>query len=653
MSGLERLTLTNVKEWLRAKAMEASLEQASNFAWLHMKATEAGYHLSNALSRPIGDPPSVAFGGVPVVMLGCSYVPALTSGNLHEREARLVHDLRSRVWLTYRSNFPPISGTNHTTDAGWGCMLRCGQMILAQTLLALLAGRGWRSDAVPAWAPQLATDCETAPPHHDGGAADTAAATAATGKGDAVARTAGASRKAAASAAAAAAAAAAATAAGAAAAGAAVGAAARVGGGGDGKGGGGGGGVTAPDSASGASSAPITAPWSEAALLALFADTPDAPFSVHRIALEGGVLGTPAGGWHAPTTICQVLAVLVHHAVDAAVKLRVAEPFGAAVNVNVAEPFGAAVNVNVAEPFGAAAEPAALRSTNPVTSPVTTTGPAINPAEATTAHTDGDEPAEADAEGGGHPKAVPQAAEAESPSGECDDTSLEAQLLEATLREAQQLLALEAEAAAAKEAAAAAVAAVLPELSVHVAMDGTLYRQHVEEAAGRGGGGSWRPVLIFIPLRLGLESLNPQYAPALARLFGLPQSVGMIGGRPRAAHYFVGSTSAGKLLYLDPHTVQPALRREAPEVRSCHYTAPTVPSIRTLELDPSLALGFLCRSHADLDRLCTDCEALFATCLPPFSLAHAPPNFDLVGEGGAGADEGEGGGEDDEDMVLL
>ena len=221
------------------------------------------------------------------------------------------------------------------------------------------------------------------------------------------------------------------------------------------------------------------------------------------------------------------------------------------------------------------------------------------------------------------------------------------------MQEAQQLLALEAEAAAAKEAAAAAVAAVLPELSVHVAMDGTLYRQHVEEAAGRGGGGSWRPVLIFIPLRLGLESLNPQYAPALARLFGLPQSVGMIGGRPRAAHYFVGSTSAGKLLYLDPHTVQPALRREAPEVRSCHYTAPTVPSIRTLELDPSLALGFLCRSHADLDRLCTDCEALFATCLPPFSLAHAPPNFDLVGEGGAGADEGEGGGEDDEDMVLL
>ena len=105
MSSLERLTLTNVKEWLRTKAMEASLEQASNFAWLHMKATEAGYHLSNALSRPIGDPPSVAFGGVPVVMLGCSYVPALTSGNLHEREARLVH-VRAQVQRTEHRGEP-------------------------------------------------------------------------------------------------------------------------------------------------------------------------------------------------------------------------------------------------------------------------------------------------------------------------------------------------------------------------------------------------------------------------------------------------------------------------------------------------------------------------------------------------------------------
>jgi len=96
-----------------------------------------------------------------------------------------------------------------------------------------------------------------------------------------------------------------------------------------------------------------------------------------------------------------------------------------------------------------------------------------------------------------------------------------------------------------------------------------------------------------------------------------------------------------------PHTVQPALERQAPDVSSCHYTAPSVPSIRTLELDPSLALGFLCTTRADFERLCADCKQLFETCLAPFSLDDAPPNFDRM------SDVDEGGGESDEDTVLL
>ena len=43
-------------------------------------------------------------------------------------------------------------------------------------------------------------------------------------------------------------------------------------------------------------------------------------------------------------------------------------------------------------------------------------------------------------------------------------------------------------------------------------------------------------------------------------LLELPQCVGIIGGKPRSAHYFIGVTAASRLLYLDPHTVQPALR---------------------------------------------------------------------------------------------
>ena len=33
----------------------------------------------------------------------------------------------------------------------------------------------------------------------------------------------------------------------------------------------------------------------------------------------------------------------------------------------------------------------------------------------------------------------------------------------------------------------------------------------------------------------------------------------MVGGKPRSAHYFAGVTASGRLLYLDPHSVQPAL----------------------------------------------------------------------------------------------
>lgn len=79
--------------------------------------------------------------------------------------AGFLDDFESRLWMTYRSDFEPISKSDDprassalsltmrirsqlahqngfTSDTGWGCMVRSGQSLLANTMIFLTMGRG-------------------------------------------------------------------------------------------------------------------------------------------------------------------------------------------------------------------------------------------------------------------------------------------------------------------------------------------------------------------------------------------------------------------------------------------------------------------------------------------------------------------------------
>ncbi|XP_033895012.1 cysteine protease ATG4B isoform X3 [Acipenser ruthenus] len=139
----------------------------------------------------------------------------------------------------------------------------------------------------------------------------------------------------------------------------------------------------------------------------------------------------------------------------------------------------------------------------------------------------------------------------------------------------------------------------------------------------------WKPLVLLIPLRLGLSEINEAYIETLKKCFMLPQSLGVIGGKPNSAHYFIGYVGE-ELIYLDPHTTQPSVEPcDDGLVPDDSYHCEHPPCrMHIRELDPSIAVGFFCSTEEDFDDWCLRIRKMSERreALPMFELVDRQPS---------------------------
>ena len=92
---------------------------------------------------------------------------------------------------------------------------------------------------------------------------------------------------------------------------------------------------------------------------------------------------------------------------------------------------------------------------------------------------------------------------------------------------------------------------------------------------------------------LGIGGVDSRYFPGIKYFLKLPWSVGMIGGRPKQAYYFIGSCYENSLVYLDPHLVQ--------ENGQIEHNKGEARRISMGKLDPCMGFGFIIRSEEEYE----------------------------------------------------
>lgn len=148
--------------WCLGQRYEAQSQKESHTAKVNEGAHDTSNETTTLNSAPQSDtqeskPPEAE-----------TRVPKPLNASRTEERAwppEFLDDFESRIWMTYRSNFPNIRRSEDpnasasmtfavrlrsqlvdqggfTSDTGWGCMIRSGQCLLANALVTLRLGRG-------------------------------------------------------------------------------------------------------------------------------------------------------------------------------------------------------------------------------------------------------------------------------------------------------------------------------------------------------------------------------------------------------------------------------------------------------------------------------------------------------------------------------
>ena len=113
---------------------------------------------------------------------------------------------------------------------------------------------------------------------------------------------------------------------------------------------------------------------------------------------------------------------------------------------------------------------------------------------------------------------------------------------------------------------------------------------------------------MIVNVRLGFETISEEYFNSLLACTKLPHFMGILGGKPRKAFYFVGAHyKSQQLVFLDPHIVHkhiPNINTEnkhqyISNKNKFHSIESSARMIHLSKLDPCMSIAYLIKSRED------------------------------------------------------